>query len=75
MKEGKVVVDRIRVEHRHFRSNRKRQSLEIGSYTVTSSSEYASFQRLLSYIRAVKAVVFLETIYKTLLEARAEKRS
>ena len=37
MKQRKLLVDRVRVEHRLFRSNRKRQSLETGSYTVTTS--------------------------------------
>ena len=54
MKLKKLVVDGIRVEHTLFRSSRKRQSLETGSYTVTASSENARFQWLLRYIRTVK---------------------
>ena len=54
MKLKKLVVDRIQVEHTLFRSSRKRQSLETGSYTVTAFSENARFQWLLHYIRTVK---------------------
>ena len=47
------VVDRVRVEHRLFRSVRKRQSQEPGSYTVTISLEKARSQWLLHYIRVL----------------------
>ena len=43
MKLRSVVVDRVRVEHRLFRSNRKRQSQETGCYTVTISLEKKTF--------------------------------
>ena len=39
MKQRNVVVDRIQVEHRLYRSSRKRQFQETGSYTVTISME------------------------------------
>ena len=73
MKPRKLLVDRVWVEHRLFRSSRKRQSLETGSYTVTASLGNARFQWLLCYIRAVKAAGFLETLYQDELEARAKK--
>ena len=44
IKPRKLVVDRVRVEHRLFRSSRERQSLETGSYRVTISLEIAPFQ-------------------------------
>ena len=74
MKKRKPVVDRVQVEHRLFRSSRKRQSLETGSYTVTASSENAHFQWLLCYIRAVKAAGFLETLYQDIIRSAGEKR-
>ena len=74
MKQRKLVVDHVRVEHRLFRSSIKRQSLETVSYIVTASSENAHFQWLLRYIRAVKAVVFLETIYQDVIRSTGEKR-
>ena len=37
MKQRKLVVHRVRVEHRLFRFSRKRQSHETGSYTVNAS--------------------------------------
>ena len=74
MKQRKLVVDRVRVEHRLFRSSGKRQSLETGSYTVTASSENSCFQWLLRYIRAVKAAGFLETLYQDVIRSVGEKR-
>ena len=58
MKQRNVVVDRVRVEHRVFRSrvfrsSRKRQSQETGSYTVTISLEKTRSQWLLRYIRVL----------------------
>ena len=64
MKQRKLVVDHVRIEHRLFRSSRKCQSPETGSYTVTASSENARFQWLLRYITAVKAAGFQETLYQ-----------
>ena len=74
MKLKKLVVDRIRVEHTLFRSSRKRQSLETGSYTVTASSENAHFQWLPRYSRAVKAAGFLDTLYQDVIRSAGEKR-
>ena len=54
MKQRKLLVDCVQVEHRLFRSSRKRQSLETGSYTVTATSENARFQWLLLYTRALR---------------------
>ena len=65
MKLKKLVVDRIRVEHTLFRSSRKRQSLETGSYTVTAFQENARFQWLLLYIRTVKEQDFQKRFTKT----------
>ena len=53
MKQRKLLADCVQVEHRLFRSSRKRKSLETGSYTVTATSENARFQWLLLYIRAL----------------------
>ena len=53
---------------------RKRQSLEIGSYTVTASSENARFQWLLHYIRAAKSAGFLETLYQDVVRSTGKKR-
>ena len=72
MKQRKLLVDRVRVEHRLFRSSRKRQSLETGSYTVTASLGNARFQWLLCYIRA--AAGFLETLYQDVIRSAGEKR-
>ena len=74
MKQRKLLVDRVRVEHRLFHCSRKCQSLETGSYTVTSSSENDNFQWLLRYIRAIKAVGFLETLYQDAIRSAGEKR-
>ena len=43
MKQRKLLVDYVQVEHRLYRSSRKRQSLETGSYTVTASFRNARF--------------------------------
>ena len=43
MKQRKLLVDCVQVEHRLYRSSRKRQSLETGSYTVTASLRNAHF--------------------------------
>ena len=64
MKQRIVVVDGVRVEHRLFRSSRKRQSQETGSYTVTISLENALFQWLLSYIRVVRQQDFWKCLTK-----------
>ena len=75
MKQRKLVVDRVRVEHRLFHSSRKRQCLETGSYTVAASSENACFQWLLYFIRAVKAARFLEKLYQdVVIRSMGEKR-
>ena len=74
MTHRKLVVDRVRAEHRLFLSIRKRQSLETGSYTVTASSENARFQWLPRYSRAVKAAGFLETLYQDVTRSAGEKR-
>ena len=74
MKQRKLLVDRVRVEHRLFRSSRKRQSLETGSHTVTASLGNARFQWLLCYIGAVKAAGFLETLYQDVIIIVGEKR-
>ena len=37
MKQRNVVVDRVRIEHRIFRSSRNRQSQETGSYIVIAT--------------------------------------
>ena len=74
MKQRKLLVDRVGVEHRLFRSSRKRQSLETGSYTVTASLGNARFQCSLCYIRAVKAAGFLEILYQDVIRSTVEKR-
>ena len=74
MKQRKLLVDRIQVEHRLFHSSRKCQPLETGSYTVTASLGNAGFQWLLCYIRAVKAAGFLETLYQDVIRSAGEKR-
>ena len=74
MKQRKLVVDRVRVEHRLFRSSRKCQPLETGSYTLTTSLGNAHFQWLLRYIGAVKAAEFLETVYQDVIRSAGEKR-
>ena len=43
MKQRKLLVDCVQVEYRLYRSSRKRQSLETGSYTVTASLRNARF--------------------------------
>ena len=43
MKQRKLLVDCVQVEHRLYRSSRKRQSLETGSYTATASLRNARF--------------------------------
>ena len=48
MKQRKLVVDCIWVQHGLFRSSKERQSQKTGSYTVTASLVY--FQWLLRYI-------------------------
>ena len=48
MKQQKLVVDHIRVEHGLFRSIIKRQSQKTRSYTITASM--ACFQWLLRHI-------------------------
>ena len=73
MKQRKLLVDCVRVEHRLFHSSRKHQSLEIGSYTVTASLGNAHFQWLLCYIRAVKAAGFLETLYQHVIRSAGKK--
>ena len=67
MKQRKLLVDRVRVEHRLFCSSRKRQSLETGSYTVTASLGNAC------YIRDVAEGV-LETLYQDIIRSAGEKR-
>ena len=57
-----------------FRSSRKSQSLETGSYRVTASSENARFQWLLCNITAVKAAGFLETLFQDVIRSAGEKR-
>ena len=75
MKKRKLVVDRVRVEHRLFHSSRKRQSSqETGSCTVTASLESAHFQWLLCYISVVKAAGFLETLYQDVIRSSGGKR-
>ena len=74
MKQRKLLVDRVRVEHRLFRTSRKRQSLETGSYTVTASLGNARFQWLLCYIGAVNAARFLGTFYQDIIRSAGEKR-
>ena len=74
MKQRKLLVDRVRVEHGLFRSSRKCQPLETGSYTVTASLGNAHFQWLLCYIRPVKAARFLETFYQDIIRSAGEKR-
>ena len=74
MKQRKLLVDRVPVEHRLFRSRRKRQSLETGSYTVTASLGNAHFQWLQCYIRAGKAAGFLETLYQDVIRSAGEKK-
>ena len=74
MKQRKLVVDRVRVEHRLFRSSKNRLSLETGSYTVTASLGNARFQWLLRYIRAVKEAGFLETLYQDVVRSAGRKR-
>ena len=74
MKQKNLLVDRVRVEHRLFRSNRKRQSLETGSYTVTAYLGNTRFQWLLCYIRAVEAAGYLETLYQDAIRSAGEKR-
>ena len=73
MKQRKLLVYRVWVEHRLFCS-RKRQSLETESYTVTASLGNARFQWLLHYIRAVKAAGFLETLYQDVIRSAGEKK-
>ena len=69
MKLRKLVVDRIRVEHGHFRSSRKRQSQKTGSYTVTTS--LACFQWLLRYIVSPPHKHFEnETLYQDLIRTK-----
>ena len=75
MKLKKIVIHHIRIEHTLFRNSRKRQSQETGPYTVTTSTENASFQWLLRYIRAVKAAGFLETLYQNVIRTASEKKS
>ena len=58
-----------------FRSNRKRQSLETGSYTVAASSENAHFQWLQRCITTVKEAGFLEMLYQDVFTSVGEKRS
>ena len=70
----KLIVDYAQVEHRLFCSSRRRQSLETGSYTVTATSENARFQWLLRYIRAVKAVGFLEMLYQIIIRSAGKKK-
>ena len=48
MKQRKLVVDRIWVQHGLFRSSNERHSQKTGSYTVTAS--LVRFQWLLRYI-------------------------
>ena len=48
MKQRKLVVDRIRVQHGLFRSSKERQSQKTGSYTVTAT--LVCSQWLLRYI-------------------------
>ena len=72
MKQRKLLVDRVKLEHRLFRSSRKRQSQETGSYTVTASLGNAHFQWLLCYIRAVKAAGFLQTLYQDVIRIAGE---
>ena len=70
----KPVVDRVRAEHRLFLSSRRRQSLETGSYTVTTSSENFRFQWLPRYSGAVKEAGFLETLYQDVIRSAGEKK-
>ena len=74
MKQRKLLVDRVRVEHRLFRSSRKRQPLETGSYTVTASLGNAQFPMVTCYIRAVKAAGYLETLYQDVIRSAGGKR-
>ena len=67
MKQRKLVVDRVQVEHRLFlSSSRKSQSQETGYYTVTASQEMP-----VSNGYYVTLAGFWETLYQ--FEARAEK--
>ena len=73
MKQRKLVVDHVRVEHRLFRSNRKCKCLETRFYTVTDSSENACFQWLLHYIRAVKAAGSLGMLCQDVIRSTGKK--
>ena len=73
MKQRKLVVVHVLVEHRLLPSSRKHQSLETGSYTVTASSENARFQWLLRYMRTIKEAGFLETLYLDVIRSAGEK--
>ena len=73
MKQRKLVVHSVRVEHTLFHSSRKRQGLETGSYTVTASSDNARFQWLLRYITNVKDAACLDTLYQDIIRCTGEK--
>ena len=74
MKQRKLVIDSVRVEHRYFCSSRKRLTLETGCYTVTAFQENARFQWLPFYSRAVKAAGFLRTVYQDVIGSAGEER-
>ena len=65
MKQRKRVVHSVRVEHTLFRSSRKRQCLETGSYTLTASSESARFQWLLRSLEMLRKQDFKKRFTKT----------
>ena len=62
IKQQSIVVDDVWVEHRLFRSSRKRQSKETGSYTVTISVEKSCFQWLLHYIKVLSSRISRNTL-------------
>ena len=67
MKQRKLVVDRIRVEHRLFRFSRKHQSQKTGSYTVTAS--LACLQWLLCHIISPPHKTGKGTLYQDIISS------
>ena len=65
MIQRKLLVDCVQVEHRLYRSSRKRQSLENGSYTVTASLRNARFNGYYVTLELLKQQDFKKPFTKT----------